>query len=205
MLLGALSLALHMAASPALPPEITAAIIIALLFVLTGALHTDGFMDTVDALAGGSTPEERLKIMRDPAAGAIGSASVAILLLVKYSCILVLIKQNSLAALFLFPAAGRWAMALLASLGSYARENGLGLLFCKNSKANAVIASAMMLIPLIYFFKVKGIVFFIVWIFFVAALAAFFRRKLGGVTGDVFGFVSEITEAAFLVICAAKI
>jgi cobalamin synthase len=30
-------------------------------------------------------------------------------------------------------------------------------------------------------------------------IAAFFRRKLGGATGDVLGFVSEIGELLFLV------
>ena len=36
-------------------------VMITSLFVITGGLHTDGFMDTVDGLAGGRTKEDVLR------------------------------------------------------------------------------------------------------------------------------------------------
>ena len=39
---------------------------------ITRALHLDGFIDTCDGLAGGTPPEERLKIMRDSRVGGFG-------------------------------------------------------------------------------------------------------------------------------------
>jgi len=39
--------------------------------------------------------------------------------------------------------------------------------------------------------------------FSVFCFAVFFRRRLGGVTGDVFGFQSEVAEAICLLITAA--
>ena len=47
------------------------------LFVITGGLHIDGFMDTVDGLAGGRTKEDVLRIMRDSHVGALGVVGVS--------------------------------------------------------------------------------------------------------------------------------
>ena len=50
----------------ALPGYITAALVLTLWIVLTGALHLDGFADTVDAWVGGYGVRERtLELMKD--------------------------------------------------------------------------------------------------------------------------------------------
>src|SRR5574341_2648499 len=56
-----------------LAPEVVNALLIVLLVLLTRGLHQDGLADTLDGLAGGWTPAERLLIMRDPRIGAIGA------------------------------------------------------------------------------------------------------------------------------------
>ena len=48
-------------------------LLIVLLVLLTRGLHQDGLADTLDGLAGGRTPAERLPIMRDPRIGAVGA------------------------------------------------------------------------------------------------------------------------------------
>src|SRR5436309_3166057 len=45
---------------------VIAFLVLVLWVGLTGALHLDGLCDTCDGLFGGHTPEERLRIMKDP-------------------------------------------------------------------------------------------------------------------------------------------
>ena len=53
-----------------LPKLMVDALLLVLITLLTGALHLDGFADTMDALAGGRTREERLAILADSRIGA---------------------------------------------------------------------------------------------------------------------------------------
>lgn len=185
---------------------IESALLLTLLFFTNNGLHLDGFADTVDGLAGGKTKEERLRIMRDSVIGAIGVCAVILLVLVKYSCIESLSPEIKRAALFLFPVIGRWIMVPMAAWGKYAREEGgLGMSFSSNTNETFFIASVITLPPLVWFFGIKGIIIFLTLLIVARALTNFFVKKLGGVTGDVFGFQSEAGEALFLLFCAAKI
>jgi len=51
----------------------------------------------------------------------------------------------------------------------------------------------------------KGLVYAGIIFIAVYLLTVFFKRKLGGVTGDVFGFQSEISEVIFLMLITLKI
>ena len=67
-----------------LQDSVAVAIVLLVLVLTNGALHLDGFADTVDGIAGGKTPEERLRIMRDSSVGAVGVVFLVLLLLIKY-------------------------------------------------------------------------------------------------------------------------
>ena len=49
--------------------------------LLTGGIHLDGFMDTVDALKSHASPEKKRAILKDPHAGAFAIVSVCVYLL----------------------------------------------------------------------------------------------------------------------------
>ncbi|MFZ3072862.1 MAG: adenosylcobinamide-GDP ribazoletransferase [Thermodesulfobacteriota bacterium] len=188
------------------PAGVESALLLTILFFTNNGLHLDGFADTVDGLAGGKTKEERLRIMRDSTVGAIGVSAVIFLVLIKYSCIENLSPDIKRAALFLFPVIGRWVMVPMATWGKYAREeHGLGANFSSNTNKTFFIASLITLLPLVWFFGIKGMAVFLILLVLARVLTNFFIKKLGGVTGDVFGFQSELGEALFLLFCAAKI
>ena len=83
-------------------------VMITALFVITGGLHIDGFMDTVDGLAGGRTKEDVLRIMRDSHVGALGVVGVCLLVLVKWEALNSMESGSKNAALFIMPVVGRW-------------------------------------------------------------------------------------------------
>src|SRR5262245_32268022 len=66
------------------PPLVRAFLVLLAWVVLTGALHLDGFCDLCDGLFGGHTPEERLRILKDPHLGTYGLAGGVLLLLGKF-------------------------------------------------------------------------------------------------------------------------
>ena len=51
---------------------------------ITGGIHLDGYMDTVDALASHRTPEEKRKILKDPNVGAFSVIHLVCLILITF-------------------------------------------------------------------------------------------------------------------------
>lgn len=186
-----------------LPDPLMAGVLLLALALTNGGLHLDGFADTVDGLAGGHTPQERLRIMKDSATGAIGMVFLILIILLKYLAVFSVLSLGGWQAhafIFLFPVAARWAMVPLANLAPYARkEGGLGEPFAGMGAGVMFVATA---ITFAVSFLAAGVFSFapLVLLAFAAFVSSvFFRGKLGGVTGDVFGFQSEVSEVLYLV------
>jgi adenosylcobinamide-GDP ribazoletransferase len=198
---GGLLVAIDIALSLALPRSVVTAVVLLALVLTNGGLHLDGFADTVDGLAGGKTPEDRLRIMRDSSTGAVGAALLSLLILIKYLALRDVPDGAREAVVLLFPMAGRWSMVPMARFSGYARSTGgVGAAFAGNTSSTLVKATliAAGLIGVALGFRSIAL---LVPIGAAAWLAsAFFKRKLGGVTGDVFGFQSEVGEALFILL-----
>ncbi len=183
-----------------LPAGPESALLLVILFLTNGGLHLDGFMDTVDGLAGGSTPERRLEIMRTSSVGAIGVVAVVLLILLKYQCVVSLTADIRSRALFLFPVAGRWAIVPMACWARYARSGaGLGRAFSGNSTGTFVIAAVFAAAMAAYLMGAAGLAAMALIVPAAYISTVFFRAKVGGTTGDIMGFQSEIGEVLFLV------
>lgn len=189
-----------------LPETVTAGLLVCILVITNGGLHLDGFADTVDGLAGGSSREERLRIMRDSSVGAIGVVFLILILLIKYLVISELPFDARRQVIFMFPVVGRWAMVPMAFWSNYARpEGGIGAAFASNSRFTFYVSTAITALlsaVLIGYLSLLIILFTGVMVYFTAY---YFKMKIGGVTGDVFGFQSETAEAVFLVSALALI
>ncbi len=183
-----------------LPGNLVTGIALLVLVLSNGGLHLDGFADTVDGLAGGSTREERLRIMRDSSTGAIGVAFVVLLILLKYLALDGMPVEAKMPVMFIFPVIGRWAMVPMAYWSKYARsDSGLGAAFAGNTGATfikatvltAVLSALALGLFSLFLMLLLGVIIYL--------FSAFFKKKIGGVTGDVFGFQSEVAEAVFLI------
>ena len=168
----------------------------ALLAVATRALHLDGLADTLDGLGGGQTREDSLRIMKDHAVGAFGAVGIVLALLLKYGLILGLLEADGLKFLLIFPVISRAAMVLLAYLSPYARpEGGLGEAMTTLTTGQTLAlagGSAVLIVGLGR--PGRGLVALAVAAVLTWGLAIYFRHRLGGVTGDVFGAVNEVME-----------
>lgn len=204
LLIGGIACGADWLVSRALPPGATAAIVVVVLIVLTGGLHLDGLGDTADGLLGGTTRERRLDIMRDSHAGSYAVIAIASLLLLKFAALAALDGDDRRASLLLAPAAARCAMVAAAAALPYARESGLGASFRAHAwPAGLAVSAATALAASVALFGVAGCGIVAVTMLVALAVGMYARRRIGGVTGDVFGAAIEIAEACALLCVAA--
>lgn len=193
-------------------PPVEAAVALAVLAVLTGALHLDGLSDTCDGLIGGRTREDRLRIMKDKATGTFGLVAVVLVLLFKWSCLVDLAHQNRCLVVVSIAAAvgsGRWAQVIAAGMCPYARpDGGTGRDFVSQVGLAHVLASPLSLCALwavsLHWIRpqaalVAGVSVLGTTLGICACSVAFFRSRIGGVTGDTLGCLSELVEVGVLV------
>jgi adenosylcobinamide-GDP ribazoletransferase len=183
------------------PAPAAAALLLTLTVFMTRGLHLDGLADTVDGLGGGQTVGARLAIMKDSRLGAFGGVSLVLVLLLKFAFLLTLfLDRGALRALILFPVISRWGQVLLATTAPYARPGGgLGQAITEGVTPRLVAGAtlAALLLSLLAG-GLTGLVSLVLAGLVVWGLSRYFVRRLGGVTGDVYGAVNETLETMVL-------
>lgn len=205
------------------PPEIAGGLILVIFVISNGGFHLDGLADTFDALAVKSKGdreadrEKRLAVMKDSSTGAMGVTAIAIAVLLKFLLInsLVLRSPHSLAfsMLFLMPVLSKWGMVAAMYRGKPARGDGLGKLFLDNITAGTVFSSSLVtvlvciLVTALNSGKTSVINAVALPVVLLAACslfsflsAKFCMRRFGGLTGDNFGAINELSEILFLMV-----
>lgn len=179
------------------PTLLAAALLLAAWVVLTGALHLDGLADSADAWVGGLGDRERtLAIMKDPRSGPIGVTAIGLVLLLKFAALGSLPHPS--AVLVVAPLLGRAALTFAFMTTPYVRSAGLGsgLVGASPLACTAALVLTVVLSALAGWHGARALV---------AALLVFAgwrwtcRRRLGGMTGDTCGALTELTEMAVLV------
>lgn len=184
-----------------LPSLALAAILVVALVILTGGLHLDGLMDSCDGLLGGRTPERRLEIMRDSRVGSFGVLGGICVLLLKFALFASVEPRILTLALFIVLPCTRWAMVLALRLFPSARPAGLGATFRHSVTPLRLMfaGTVSLLIAVIAGHMVGGLL----WL--AATLAAtllglWITPLVGGLTGDSYGAIAEITEVVLLLL-----
>lgn len=177
-------------------PFLSAILTVACWYFLTGGLHSDGLMDAADGIYSGRDRKRSLEIMNDSCVGANGVAAFVFVVLLKVACVGELMPAWPF--LIGIPAAARFGAVLGILRFPYARERGLGRAFQDYAPRHALLkAFVVSLLPLL----AVGIVY--LYILAGALLVAYGAHRrvtahLGGLTGDTYGAVIEVTETALL-------
>ena len=182
-----------------------AAVAAALPVLLTGGIHMDGFMDTVDAISSRQPRERKLEILKDPNTGAFAVIYCVVYMFVTYGLFTNTWSFTDAGIIAIGYVLSRALSALNAVTLPNARGTG-GMLasFTVHAHKRAVIAicivfSLAALYGMLYIDFLEGIS--------VAALALlvtlWYRRTVtktfGGATGDTSGFYLQLIELAVLV------
>lgn len=181
-------------------PLLAAGVLLAAWVALTGALHLDGLADSADAWVGGMGDRDRtLAIMKDPRSGPIGVTAIVLVLLLKFAA-LASLPQPSVAVV-LGPVLGRAVLTLAFITTPYVRAGGIGSGLVGESRAVCVVALALTSVfaLLAGWHGVRALI--VAGVVFAAWRWACIKR-LGGMTGDTCGALTELAEAAVLVALA---
>lgn len=159
----------------------------------TGALHLDGLADLSDGLGAAHGDRSRLlAVMADPHIGSFGVVALAMQLIAKL-VVLHALPVSAGPMLALIPAAARVGPLVWARLLPPLRPGGLGAMVAKAIRPVDMIGWMLVALVLGLFYPPLAAAPFII-----LTLSLWFRRKLGGVTGDVHGAGIELTETVLL-------
>jgi adenosylcobinamide-GDP ribazoletransferase len=176
--------------------------------LVTGAFHEDGFADTCDGFGGGWTKERIMEIMKDSRIGTYGTIGIMLILITKY---LLLTEINFQRLPYIIIAAhslSRLASTYCIYTHEYVGNQGTTKAkpLCSNiSIKEMFIAFFFGIVPLfcmgnLWFFTIILPVIITKW-----CLSAYFKKWIGGYTGDCLGAIQQLTEIFFyltvLVIC----
>ena len=176
------------------------------VFMYTGGIHMDGFMDTMDALGSARPREEKLRILKDPHTGSFAVLSCVL------CCILVFASFAGLdsEAALRVPACG---MVLSRALSALFLITVPGKTRKGSAKMFADAASRMVTIIALFFWGAAAAVCILLFggvtegvaVLAAAGIVSLWyvvtaTREFGGLTGDTAGWFLTILEAVILCI-----
>jgi adenosylcobinamide-GDP ribazoletransferase len=202
LLIGAGAVLLRHVLMLVFPTSFSITLVLAFLVWISGGLHEDGLADVADAMGGGWTREQRLAIMKDSRIGAFGASALVLAVLAKYAALTSMNPERLDASLIIAQVLGRWAFLPAGYFNTHARE-GLGSEFMKGlSMTTVIVGTVISIAAAIVFGRMHGLLALSASIAIIASASMYFRRRIGGITGDclgsIFQFVEVATYAAFL-------
>ena len=199
--IGGLLVGLNWLIEPWLTRPLTAALLITALAAVSGALHLDGLADVCDGLAARGSRERFLAIMKDSNVGAVGAVGLVLGLLLKWQALLAVPAGITWQALLLFPTLGRFAQVLALGGAKHARQDGLGAVIIQGmATRHLLVALFITLAACLVLLPVKGMIALIGVFAVTLVIKGYFQNRLGGLTGDIVGCVSEIAEIVALIV-----
>lgn len=185
-------------------PQVQAAVLLAVMVVVTGALHEDGLADTADGLWGGWDKARRLEIMKDSRIGAYGVIALVVTLLLRWICLSVLLAQRDwVYALVAVAVVSRAPMVVLMAVMSNARGAGLSQSVGRPTPATAGLAVGLAMVAALLCLGWSGLVLCAFAAIATACCGAIAQRKIGGQTGDILGASQQISEITLLIVLTA--
>ena len=180
-------------------PLLFAAVGACVPLLITGGIHMDGYMDTVDALSSHQTRERKLEILKDPNCGAFAVIYCGIYLLLDVALLSEVYRMGIVPVLCLVFVLSRVLSALCAIRLPGARKNGMLRAFTQNVQKNR---STVVLLVLLVVTCGVVVALEVRLSWFVLAAAAIWTaiyrsvvlRQFGGVTGDTAGFFLQMCE-----------
>lgn len=200
---GLLLVTVDVLARPLLHAAVVDALLVATLVMVSGALHLDGLIDTVDGLSAGPDRATQLASMREAHASPVGAFAGCAALLATYAAIAGLPAGLRGVGLFLAPVAGRTAILLAYHSYPYARpdlgfsralkDGATGMRTALGVASAAAVAGAVS--------SIGGLAILALALSWMHLAAFVSTRRLGGITGDVQGAICESSQ--LLVLLAA--
>ena len=164
----------------AVPPMLSAAMLLSIWVAITGALHMDGLADSCDARM----------------AGPIAVVSLICLLLLKFTALLAILELQQYYLLLLAPLISRSMLPILLLNTPYVRPTGIGASLVANAPEKPVYVAAVL--GLVVAYAVGSLTVLIIGALSYLALRMLMMKRLDGLTGDTAGASIELVETLVL-------
>ena len=182
-----------------LPAALCGVLGVVLAALLTRGLHLDGTADTVDALGSYRDRERALEIMKSPEVGPFGVVALVAVVLIQSLSLAAL----PFAAIVTAFAVGRLAVTVGCVAAPAARPSGLGAFVADSVRPVAAVAASLAVAALALFAVPgrlwQGPLAVAAALLAVLLLRRHLVRRLGGITGDVLGFLLEAATCIAMV------
>ncbi len=170
------------------------------LTVLTGAFHIDGLGDAADGLLGQRPKEKILAIMKDSRLGTMGLVAIVAGLAIKWAGIAGLDANRPL-LLIIVPAFARAGMLFGMRYLPYGRpDGGTGVDFFKHELKLSAFWALSVPVLLSVLLGWQAIWLIIGFAAITAGLIRYYKRRLGCITGDMIGAMTEILESGLFLL-----
>lgn len=174
--------------------------------VITGGIHIDGYMDTMDALHSYQPREKKLEILKDAHIGAFAVIMLLVYLLV-YAGVLSEIDLDN-AGIY----SGTFVLSRILSGLSvvwFKSAKSDGMLYAFSSSAHkkaarGILISELILISgcMVYFGGIRAVITVAVSFFVFIYYRYKSYKEFGGITGDLAGWFLCLCEVAAAIVCA---
>ncbi|SET32936.1 adenosylcobinamide-GDP ribazoletransferase [[Clostridium] polysaccharolyticum] len=169
---------------------------------ITGGIHVDGFIDTIDALHSYGTKEKKLEILKDPHVGAFA----IIWTIIYFVCVLGFTGELTIESAWIVAIGFVYSRALsgfgVVTLPA-AKKDGLLVQFSSTAKTRKVRAVMLFYIVLcigamLFTDLVMGSICGAAGIFIFLSYRRMAQKEFGGITGDLAGYFLQRCELGIL-------
>ena len=184
----------------------SAAVLCALPVLVSGGIHMDGFLDTVDAKSSYRSAAERLEILKDPHTGAFAIICGALYFLAYFGAFTE-VAETEIACVAVGYVYSRVLSALSVVTFRKAKCEGMAAAAADaaEKKAKWILGAELIFVIALFLYlaPTSG------GVCILAGLICFWRyramayRLFGGITGDLAGYFLQVCELAVLISAAA--
>jgi len=184
-----------------------AAAVTVLPIIITGDIHMDGYLDTVDALSARQDRERSLEILKDPHIGAFAVINYGVYLLIYFILVYTLTYEATGGEYLLIYPISRCFAAFTVLLLPKGKVDGMLASFTEGARRMAVyiilavftVLSLGGFIMYMYYnesyYSLTGIILCAIFTLWYWRMT---KKRFGGVTGDTTGYYLQMTEIILL-------
>ncbi len=202
VLVGAAGAAVTMLTLQILPSSVAVLLGMITTVLLTGAFHEDGLADAADGFGGGWERERVLAIMKDSRLGSYGALALVLALGTKFHAVQGLPWETMGFALIAGHAGSRLAVLVLMRFLDYARDDESARVRAAAQRpavADLLVGAVFGLAPFALLPWENALLAAGLAAVVTLLAARYFRRRIGGYTGDCLGATQQVVEVAIYI------
>ncbi len=189
-----------------LPLSVAILLSIALTVIITGAFHEDGFADCCDAFGAGWNKTQILTIMKDSRVGSYAVVGIALLFSLKFMALYEIGKQSTILLFLAYingHAVSRFGASLSIELLEYVQDTDTSkikpITSMRLPKKDLLFSMYFVLPSFLFLVILKPIYGLTIIPLCVCFLIVnrYFKKRIGGYTGDCLGAMQQILELIF--------